>query len=80
MFKNSKDSISKPNLASTQRRTRSAILATSSMAVGVLGHSRRVMRRVLEVQTVMGPVGFVRLWLVYILTRLRMSVDLPTPE
>ena len=46
----------------------------------MLGHSRRVMRRVLEVQTVMGPVGFVRLWLVYILTRLRMSVDLPTPE
>mmetsp|Transcript_13704 Transcript_13704/g.29760 ORF Transcript_13704/g.29760 Transcript_13704/m.29760 type:complete len:207 (-) Transcript_13704:30-650(-) len=79
MFRNSNDSISNPNLASTQRRTRSATLAASSMAVGVFGHSISVIRRVLEVHTVMGPVGSDRLWFVYSLTRLLISVDFPTP-
>ena len=61
----SKVSISKPNLASTKKRTRSAALAQSSMA-GVESdvYSRRVIRRDLEVRVVIGPRGAERLWLV----------------
>ena len=79
MFKNSKVSISKPNLASTQSRTRSAILAQSSMAAVSLGHSTNVIRFFLPVMTVMGPVTVLRLWFVYILTSDLINVDFPTP-
>mmetsp|Transcript_13648 Transcript_13648/g.32009 ORF Transcript_13648/g.32009 Transcript_13648/m.32009 type:complete len:201 (-) Transcript_13648:124-726(-) len=80
MFKNSKVSISKPNLASTQSKTRSAIFAQSSIAeVSSLGHSNKVIRLCFEVTTVIGPVTVVRLWFVYSLTRDRISVDFPTP-
>mmetsp|Transcript_7407 Transcript_7407/g.18136 ORF Transcript_7407/g.18136 Transcript_7407/m.18136 type:complete len:208 (+) Transcript_7407:42-665(+) len=80
MFKNSKVSISKPNLASTHSKTRSAILAQSSIAaVSSLGHSKRVIRLCFEVTTVIGPVTVVKLWFVYNFTRDRISVDFPTP-
>ena len=79
MLRNSNDSISNPNLASTHSNTRSAILATSSIAAASFGHSTSVIRRVFDVQTVIGPVGSVRPWFVYTRTRDRMSVLFPTP-
>ena len=61
MLRNSNCSSSKPYLASTTSKTRSAILAMSSMASGELGHSRKVIRLVFEVATVIGPMGLDRL-------------------
>ena len=78
MLRNSNVSISKPNLASTIMRMRSAALAMSSMAFMSFSHSKKVRRRFLPVTTVTGPLMSASVCFVKRLTSDRISVLLPT--